>query len=65
MPPRFMSVLVLTVFVGLVLVSFFVVFYLQQTAAGRRSSHERAALMPLDSESSVPAGSTTPPGKSS
>lgn len=44
-----MSVLLLTVFVGLVLVSFFVALFVHQSSGQRRPS-ERDSLMPLEDE---------------
>ena len=44
-----MSVLLLTVFVGAVLVLFFVAFFLHQTTS-RDASSERDALLPLAEE---------------
>jgi len=49
------NVLLLTVFVGIVLVSFFVGLFLQQTA-GSRSVNERDALLPLAPE--IPTAAT-------
>lgn len=43
-----MNVIPLTVFIGLVLVAFFVAFFLRQSAT--RSGSGRAALMPLEKE---------------
>jgi len=56
------NVLLLTVFVGIVLVSFFVGLFLHQTA-GSRSVNERDALLPLDPEIPTPATAKVPPIK--
>lgn len=44
-----MNVLLLTIFVGVVLVAFFVVLFLHQSS-GDRCPSERDALMPLEEE---------------
>ncbi len=51
-----MNVLLLTVFVGAVLVLFFLVFFLLQTSQGS----ERDALLPLAPERAVPQPPATP-----
>jgi hypothetical protein len=48
-----MSVIALTVFVGLWLAGFFIFFFIHQTVTG--SGRERDALMPLDEEKFTPA----------
>jgi len=53
-----MSVLALTVFVGVVLVTFFVVLFVHQSSGARRPT-ERNALMPLDDERVRPSGRST------
>lgn len=58
-PAKSVNVLLLTVFVGIVLVSFFVGLFLHQTA-GSRSVNERDALLPLDSETPTPATAKVP-----
>jgi NADH:ubiquinone oxidoreductase subunit 6 (subunit J) len=47
------NVILLTVFVGAVLVVFFIAFFLHQTT-GRHSSSERDALLPLSEEKPRP-----------
>jgi len=56
------NVLLLTVFVGIVLVAFFVGLFLHQTA-GSRSVNERDALLPLAPEIPTPAMAKAPPIK--
>jgi cbb3-type cytochrome oxidase subunit 3 len=50
-----MNVIVLTVFIGVMLVSFFILFFLYQTAGKRGASSERDALLPLQEEKNTPA----------
>jgi len=45
-----MNVLILTVFLGLVLVSFFIFLFLRQSADPRGMSSERDALLPLQED---------------
>lgn len=49
-----MDVILLTVFVGLVLVSLFVVLFLHSNRQSPGGSDERNALMPLQEEESKP-----------
>ena len=51
-----MNAILLTVFVGFVLVSFFVVLFLNYRHDAESSSAERDSLMPLEEESVRPAG---------
>ena len=48
-----MNVLALTIFVGLLLVGFFVILWIA-TACDPRSFNERDALLPLEAESQAP-----------
>src|SRR5271155_5438389 len=52
------NVLLLTVFIGVVLVGFFVVMFLREVA-GSRGANERDALLPLASETPRPAKTRT------
>lgn len=49
-----MNVIVLTVFIGLVLVAFFIFLFLHQAASPRGASSGRDALLPLQEEKSSP-----------
>ena len=49
-----MNVILLTVFIGLILVGFFVAFFLNQRRHSVYSSPERDSLLPLEDESFVP-----------
>ncbi|RKX34554.1 MAG: hypothetical protein DRP71_06635 [Verrucomicrobia bacterium] len=53
-----MNVILLTVFIGLILVGFFVAFFLNQRRNTVYSSPERDSLLPLEEEGIVPAGRT-------
>lgn len=50
-----MNVIVLTVFIGLILVAIFLVLFLFQVAEKNRSSAMRDALLPLAEETPRPA----------
>lgn len=50
-----MNVILLTVFIGLILVGFFVAFFLNQRRNAVYSSPERDSLLPLEEEGVVPA----------
>ena len=51
-----MNVILLTVFIGLILVGFFVAFFLNQRRNAAYSSPERDSLLPLEEEGIVPTG---------
>jgi cbb3-type cytochrome oxidase subunit 3 len=53
------SVIILTVFIGLLLVAFFVIFFLYQTSL--RSNADQDALMPLQDEKTASATKATVP----
>ncbi len=50
-----MNVILLTVFIGLILVGFFVAFFLNQRRDALTSSPERDSLLPLEEEDFTPA----------
>ena len=50
-----MNVILLTVFIGLILVGFFVAFFLNQRRNSVYSNPERDSLLPLEEEGIVPA----------
>lgn len=49
-----MNVILLTVFIGLILVGFFVAFFLNQRRHAVASSPERDSLLPLEEEGFTP-----------
>jgi hypothetical protein len=51
-----MNVILLTVFIGLILVSFFVTFFLHLRKDSLESGSSRDSLMPLEEEGMRPAG---------
>ena len=51
-----MNVILLTVFIGLILVGFFVAFFLHQRRNAVYSSPERDSLLPLEEEGVAPDG---------
>jgi hypothetical protein len=53
-----MNVILLTVFIGLVLVGFFVAFFLNQRRHAVASSPERDSLLPLEEEGFTKEGQT-------
>jgi hypothetical protein len=54
-----MNVIVLTVFLGVMLVSFFICMFLHQSAGSRRGS-DRDALLPLANDRISPARARNP-----
>lgn len=53
-----MNVILLTVFIGLILVGFFVAFFLNQRRHAVASSPERDSLLPLEEEGFTREGET-------
>jgi hypothetical protein len=50
-----MNAILLTVFVGFVLVNFFIILFLRYRGDAESSSPERDSLLPLEDEFSIPA----------
>jgi len=55
-----MNVIPLTVFVGLMLVTFFIFFFLYQGSCSAQTGPDRDSLMPFDDEKVRPAGQDRP-----
>lgn len=56
-----MNAILLTVFVGFVLVNFFILLFLRYRHQAQASSPERDSLLPFEEETSRPAGATLLP----
>lgn len=55
LPPLAMNAILLTVFVGFILVNFFILLFLRYRSQAQASSPERDSLLPFEEEAARPA----------